>query len=88
MVRSERSCRLDLRRWGCKFDKNTGRPYWAGHEREDVVISREAFVKKLVTDKDSYYLITEGENPQWIIPKNNPKIFLCEYTIFLTSSSL
>ena len=29
-VRSERSCRLDLRRWGAKFEKNTQRPYFEG----------------------------------------------------------
>ena len=29
-VRSERSSRLDLRRWGAKFEKNTQRPYFEG----------------------------------------------------------
>ncbi len=77
MVRTERMCHLDLRRWGCKFDKNTAKPYWAGHERSDVVEARKVFVQKFLTNKDNYYLITEGENPQWIIPKNNPTILLC-----------
>ena len=37
LIRSERSCRLDLRRWGAKFEANTQRPYFEGHEREDVI---------------------------------------------------
>jgi hypothetical protein len=27
LIRSERSCRLDLRRWGAKFEANWQRPY-------------------------------------------------------------
>ena len=29
-VRSERSCRLDLKEWGAKFEKNTQKPYFEG----------------------------------------------------------
>ncbi|CAF1468798.1 unnamed protein product [Didymodactylos carnosus] len=28
LTRSERSCRLDLRRWGAKFKANSQRPYF------------------------------------------------------------
>ncbi|CAF4453872.1 unnamed protein product [Didymodactylos carnosus] len=37
LVRSEKSCRLDLRRWRAKFQPNSQRPYFEGHERADVV---------------------------------------------------
>jgi len=29
-IRSERSCRLDLKNWGAKFEKNSQRPYFEG----------------------------------------------------------
>ena len=35
LVRSVESCRLDLRRWGTRFDSNSNRPYFEGHERSD-----------------------------------------------------
>ena len=36
-IRSLSSCRIDLIRWGAKFSKNKKRPYFSGHERDDVV---------------------------------------------------
>ncbi|CAF1680153.1 unnamed protein product [Adineta ricciae] len=39
-IRSERSSQLDLRRWGAKFEANAQRPYFEGHERDDVVKHR------------------------------------------------
>jgi hypothetical protein len=30
--------------WGARCDKNTNRPYFVGHEREDVVLKRKEFV--------------------------------------------
>ena len=78
MIRAERTCHLDLRCWGFKHDKNTAKPYWAGHERSDVVEARNVFVQKFLTNKDNYYLINEGEDPSWISPKNNPTILLCK----------
>ncbi|CAF3692205.1 unnamed protein product [Rotaria socialis] len=76
LIRSEKACRLDLRRWGCRFEKNTAKPYWAGDERSDVVEARKQFVQYFLTKKGSYYLISEGDNPDWIIPQNNPTILL------------
>lgn len=29
-IRSERSCRLDLKKWGAKFEKNSQKPYFEG----------------------------------------------------------
>ena len=40
LVRSEKSCRLDLRRWDAKFEANSQRPSFEGHERADVVTYR------------------------------------------------
>ncbi|CAF3564032.1 unnamed protein product [Rotaria sordida] len=78
LVRSERMCRLDLRRYGFTFDKNTQRSYWSGHERPDVVENRKEFVQAFLENKQSYYLVTDGKNSQWIFPKQDPVILLCE----------
>ena len=40
LVRTVESCRIDLRRWGAKFQPNTQRPYFEGHEKQDVVTHR------------------------------------------------
>ena len=42
-VRSVESCRVDLLKWGAKYEKNSNRPYFEGHEREDVVKKRKEF---------------------------------------------
>ncbi|CAF4259330.1 unnamed protein product [Rotaria magnacalcarata] len=41
LVRSIESCKLDLRRFGAKFTANSSRPYFLGHEQEDVVKHRK-----------------------------------------------
>ncbi|CAF0872802.1 unnamed protein product [Rotaria sordida] len=76
LVRSERMCRLDLRRYGFTFDKNTQRSYWSGHERPDAVENRKEFVQAFLENKQSYYLVTDGINSQWIFPKQDPVILL------------
>ncbi|CAF4710397.1 unnamed protein product, partial [Rotaria sp. Silwood2] len=65
LIRSVKSCRLDLRRWGARFESNSQRPYFEGHERQDVVQHRTKFLEHFLSRKDSYYLITEGVQPQW-----------------------
>ncbi|CAF1634877.1 unnamed protein product, partial [Didymodactylos carnosus] len=72
LIRSVASCRLDLRRWGAKFDKNSQRPYFEGHERDDVKEHRSKFVEYFLTRKANYYMVTEGENPVWKVPTANP----------------
>ena len=32
LIRSVKYCRLDLRRWGARFEFNSQRPYFEGHE--------------------------------------------------------
>ena len=56
LIRSERSCRLDLRRWGAKFEANTQRPYVESHEREDVVKHRNEFINYVFSTTSRYLL--------------------------------
>jgi hypothetical protein len=51
VIRSESSCRRDLLRWGAKYEKIKKRPYFLGHEREDVIQYRNEFVKKFENNK-------------------------------------
>lgn len=81
LIRSERSCRLDLRRWGAKFEANSQRPYFEGHERDDVVKHRNEFINYFLARKDSYYTITEGETPMWNFSTQSPlRILMCKYS--------
>ena len=56
LVRSVQSCRADILKWGAKFDPNTSRPYFEGHERSDVVVQRKKFIDKMLDSKDFYYI--------------------------------
>ncbi|CAF1307493.1 unnamed protein product, partial [Didymodactylos carnosus] len=71
LIRSMQSCRIDLRRWGARFESNSQRPYFEGHERQDVVQHRTEFLQHFLPKKDSYYLISEGAQPKWQTPKVN-----------------
>ena len=82
LIRSERACYLDLHRWGCKFDKNTAKPNWEGHERRDVVQARTKFVENFLTNQDKYYRVKEGEDVQWNITKKNPTVLICKNLFF------
>ncbi|CAF4994978.1 unnamed protein product [Rotaria sp. Silwood1] len=68
LIRSVKSCRLDLRRWGARFESNSQRPYFEGHKRQDVVQHLTTFLQHFLPRKDSYYLISEGAQPKWQIP--------------------
>ncbi|CAF5211707.1 unnamed protein product, partial [Rotaria magnacalcarata] len=57
--RSKEACRLGLRRWDCKFEESTAKPYWAEHERTDLIKARKTLVQNILTDNDNYYLISE-----------------------------
>ncbi|CAF1682275.1 unnamed protein product, partial [Adineta ricciae] len=72
-IRSERSCQLDLRRWGAKFEANAQRPYFEGHETDDVVKHRNDFINYLLEHKDFYHTITDGEAPAWNLPVKSPQ---------------
>jgi hypothetical protein len=78
LVRSAESCRLDLRRFGSKLTANAGRPYFLGHEREDVLKHRERFVKYSTEQEAHFYTITNDTVPQWKIPTAPPTTLLCK----------
>ncbi|CAF4206429.1 unnamed protein product [Rotaria sp. Silwood2] len=79
LVRSVESCRIDLRRWGATFKPNSQRPYFIGHERQDVVKHRAEFVSYFLTRKDRYYTVSDGEQPMLNIPTGKPCILICKY---------
>ncbi|CAF2556502.1 unnamed protein product [Rotaria sp. Silwood2] len=76
LIRSETSCRLDLRRWGAKFDRNNQRPYFEGHERPDVVDHREQFISYFLERKDNYYTIDDSDMATWQTPTQKPCILI------------
>lgn len=79
LVRSVQSLRLDFRRWGIHYSANKIRPYWIGHERDDVVEHREQVVNYFLSREDDYYTVSKGEDPRWILPVSaDPVIILCE----------
>ena len=57
LVRSVYSCNVDLIKWGAKWDDNKNRPYFEGHEREDVVSARTSFLKHFTEAKSLYYTV-------------------------------
>jgi hypothetical protein len=83
LARSIPSLRLDLRRWGIFYSSNKIRPYWIGHERQDVVEHRERVVNYFLSREDHYYTVTNGEHPQWVHSVSpDPVIILCELPLF------
>ena len=82
LVRSIESCRLDLRTWGAKFEPNTQRPYFEGHERPDVVAHRQEFISHFLHRKDHYYTITDDDQPKWTTPTKKPCVLICKYSFF------
>jgi len=77
-IRSHSAIRLDLTRWGAKWKKNNKRPYFEGHEREDVLKEREKLVEFLVENKQRFYQQTySGDLVEWIEPtEDEPYIIL------------
>ena len=57
-------------RWGARWDSNKSRPYFLGHERDDVVQKRKEFVDYMLVHKDFYYYPIKSENGllEWNIP--------------------
>ncbi|CAF1552361.1 unnamed protein product, partial [Didymodactylos carnosus] len=79
LIRSERMCRLDMRRWECKFESNTQRPYFQGHDRADVLAYRKEFLSYFLSRKNNYYLVNIGDQPIWSIPTQQPRILICKF---------
>jgi hypothetical protein len=78
LIRSEAMCRLDLRRWGYRFDLNTQRPYFKGHDRPDVLAYRVKFLEYFLSKKQHYYLLESGDRPSWLVPTTQPRIIICK----------
>jgi hypothetical protein len=79
LIRSKESCRADLLKWGARYDKNSCRPYFEGHEREDVVIDRKNYVNYFVENKDFFYYPkydVVSKCHEWVKPMRNIKILL------------
>lgn len=72
LIRSESSCRGDLIKWGFYLGNNSNRPYFEGHEREDVVKSRKEFVSYFADREHLYWQIENDPNDKnkcdWITP--------------------
>ena len=79
LIRSIPMCRLDLRRWGCKFEANTQRPYFEGHDRIDVLAYREKFLDYFLSKKNNYYLVSGDDQPTWCTPTQEPRILICAF---------
>lgn len=79
--RSEESCRADLLGWGARWESNKNRPYFEGHERDDVVTERKKFTEYFLSNKLLYYYpeqddlgqlsfkLTRTEIPNTVMPK-------------------
>ncbi|CAF1121433.1 unnamed protein product [Brachionus calyciflorus] len=76
-VRSVESCRADLLKWGARFDKNTNRPYFEGHERDDVKTTRIGFIKYFLDNKEFYFLqFMHFGIHTWNIPLRKKRILI------------
>jgi len=64
--------------WGGKWDKNSNRPYFEGHEREDVIASRKDFIKHFLENKQHYYFTERDERgwPVFKLPKEEKRILI------------
>ncbi len=58
LIRSVSSCNIDVLKWGARWDDNKNRPYFEGHEREDVVEARNKFFKYFLENKELYFTQT------------------------------
>ena len=81
LIRSVSSCNVDLIKWGARWDDNKNRPYFEGHEREDVVEARKNFVRYFLDNKELYFTETLGPIRSWKRPirneiKGKPRILI------------
>ena len=61
LIRSESSCKLDLFRWGAKWDSLKKKPYFEGHERPDVIEHRNKFVTHFKNHENYFYQQTKDD---------------------------
>lgn len=81
LIRSEKSCRLDLRPWEAKFEGNSQRPYFEGHERPEVVEHREQFTLYFLNRAGHYYAVSDGDQPfvQRLSLNLKPCVLICMF---------
>lgn len=84
-IRSDSSLRLDLIRWGAQWDDNNKRPYFEGHERDDVTEYRKEFVHFFVQNKNKIYQQTSDDKCEWIDPSDDPPYIAISHFWFSTS---
>jgi len=77
LIRSIGRCRLDLTRWGARFETIGQRPYVEGHERSDFVTHSNEFVNYFLDRKIFYYSVIDGDQPIWQYPKQNLCVLMC-----------
>ncbi len=58
------------------FLKNSKKPYFIGHERDDVVKSREKLVDFFIKNKHRFYQQTGEDDPQWVEPTEDDPFIL------------
>ena len=73
-IRSETILRLDLKSCGYKNCKNTKRPYFEGHERQDVINVRKEVVDYFIDLEEHYYRFNEDN--KWSLPTEKPCILI------------
>jgi hypothetical protein len=77
-IRSFSSLRLDLCRWGVKWTKNGKKPYFIGHEREDVVEHRNKFIRFMIENQCRLYQQTASDVEDWVQPsEDKPITIIC-----------
>ena len=59
LIRSLASCCLDLRKWGARFERNSQRPYFEGHDSSNVIEDREKFIQYFLDHEGHYYIVFE-----------------------------
>ena len=68
---------LDLRKWGARFERNSQRPYFEGHDSSNVIEDREKFIQYFLDYEGHYYIVSEDDNPMRVAPsKSSPGILL------------
>ncbi|CAF1017857.1 unnamed protein product [Didymodactylos carnosus] len=77
LIRSVESVRLDMRKWGINYSANGLRPYFIGHERQDVIEHRGRIIDYFLAREKMYYRLTDDDQPEWIKPTSpNPVILI------------
>ncbi|CAF1386639.1 unnamed protein product [Didymodactylos carnosus] len=77
LIRSVESVRLDMRKWGINYSADGLRPYFIGHERQDVIEHRGKIIDYFLAREKMYYRLTDDDQPEWIKPTSpNPVILI------------